>query len=284
VVEAIQEISPNALTSESRATGYLKRAKGLEEQAIPFIPLFINSVTGRFQAYTGRRVLKVRTFRNPASISCTATDATKTLTGTGFNALKIHDDAAGAGVQLGSRIEKIASDSSLDLDKAVTAALAGTSVVFGSEVMTVSGDGTDTLRIPESPLHAVYSAKSLDGDGAETTLDLTAARIVRQTTPGEAKLMLMSGDVFPKGWQNIRVECMVGIRPPSAARGEQGDWDEWDALELLCLRGVQVSFQDFLDAVGRTGTFEMASATQHIASFKLPDDLREGLLAYRRVG
>jgi len=284
VVDAIQELSPNALTSEARALAYLKRGSGLEPDAIPLVSMFVNAVTGRFQAYTGRRVLRARTFRNPVTINCTATEGLKALTGAGFAALKAEDDAAGAGLQLGSRIEKITSDVSLDLDKAVTAALVATPVAFGSEPMMLSGDGTDTLRIPESPLSAVYSATSLDREGAETALDMTAHRLVRETTPGESKLVLMSGDLFPKGVQNIEVEVLVGIRPPSAARGEMGDWDEWDSIELLCLRGVQVAFQDFMNAVGRTGTLEMASATQHIASFKLPDDLREGLAPYRRIG
>lgn len=279
-MDGVVEVSPNALTTLERAKSMLRRDESVEDFFPVWLPVLINSATARLERLTGRR-LAARTWRTPVTISCGHTADDATITGAGFTALKALDDAIGGNLPGGSRVFSITSGTALELTK--KAKTTGTAnITFGSAPMTLSGDGTTTIRVPEAPLLAVYGASSLDDGGVATALDLTGARIVAEGSPGYGVLHLMSGDTFPKGMQNIVLELKAGYAPPSES--ELGDWESWHDLEQQCLRLIQVSFQDYSKMVGRTGDLNLVMAAQHITSFKLPDDIREGLAPYRRVG
>jgi len=239
-------------------------------------------VTGQFEAYCGRR-LAARTYRNPVTLAgLSHTVNSPTVTGAGFNAMKRLDDLAGANLQLGTRLKKITSDTSLDLTKPAKTT-GSASITFGSKPITIDGSGLQELRIPQSPLHAVYSANYLDQSGNKTALDLTAARIQEQAGPGYARVLLMN-DVVPKGSRNVEVECFAGYRTPTGDASDMGDWEAWAELELLCWRMLQVNFQDYAQAAGRTGDLSLVEAAQHVGSFELPKDIRQGLAPFRRLG
>lgn len=279
-MDGLVELSPNALSTLDRAVHYIGRDKGAEQDAEEWAAILLNASSGRIQRYCGRE-LACRTHRTSSTISCTSTVDDQTLTGAGFLALKAVDDAMGVNLAFGSRIQSITSDAALELTR--KAKVTGSaSVTFGSAPLTLSGSGTDTLRIPQSPLVEVYSAKWLDPAGLKTAIDLTAHRIVRETTPGESQLILMSGDTFPWGRQNIELELKVGLRAPSAT--DLGDLDDWNDLELACLRLIEIGWQDFKSHAGRSGDLSLVQAAQHITSFKLPDDISQALAPVRRVG
>ena len=233
-------------------------------------------MTGRFETLTRRKLL-VRTYRDPVQISCTTSENDETVTGSGLDALKRYDDVSGAGLALGTRVESITNAGSIELSKKAKAA--GTSVrTFGSAPLQVDGTGTCELYAPERPLHEVYAIKRLDSFGFVTALDLTDMRI-----DAETGLIVLPGDYFPKGSLNIELHCCAGYRPPSEVAGDSGDWEQFQDLEMLALRAIQVGFQDFMQQAGRSGDITVLQATQRIQSFRLPDDIRQGLASFRRL-
>jgi hypothetical protein len=269
------DLSPYALTTLEAALSYLKRDFGKEAAAEDIVVLCINGVTGKMEDYTGR-ALRARTYRGTTTISCTSTVDVRTLTAAaGLNALKTLDDALGANLQPGTRVDSIESDLSLTLSKKAETTGAA-NVTFGSEPLALDGEGGNVAYLPERPVVEVYTAKWLDADGVKTALTLTGARLDKGTGR-----YLLPNDTFPKGKRNIEVECKAGVVPPTAT--DRGHWREWETLQALCLRGVQVAWQDYMQQVGRTGDVNVVQATQHIQSFKLPDDVREGLDRYARL-
>lgn len=272
-------LSPNALVGGDdpvgRAMDYVKRLVGGSEDGVgDYIVLAINGATGRMERLTNRR-LKSRTYRNTASISCGATLDSETLTGSGFLDLKVGDDAVGANLEAGSRIDSIESAGSLTLTKKARAT--GTAAVtFGSAPITVNGEGSSSIRIPEYPVSEVYSVKEVDSTGTRTALDLAGARLDKLT----GKLLLMTG-VTTKGSINLEIECKAGYVQPTATA--LGDWEEWNDLEQLCLRITQIMFQDYAQAVGRTGDKNIVQFTQHIVGFEMPADIADALRKYERL-
>lgn len=272
-------LTPNVLVGGddpvSRARDYLKRlVVGSEDQAADFTVLAMNAATGRMERATNRR-LRSRTYRGTSTISCTSTVDSETLTGAGFLALETQDDAIGANLEAGSRIDAIASDGSLTLSKKARASGAA-DVTFGSAPLVLNGTGTVVVQIPEYPVTEVYSVKEVADDGTKTALDLTGARLERET----GKYVLMNV-VAIKGTLNIEVECKAGYTQPAPT--VIGDWEDWNDLEQICLRLTQVMFQDYAQAVGRSGDTSIVQFTQHIVSFEMPADIAEALKKYARL-
>lgn len=266
-------LSPYALTSFDRARQYLKRPDAVSndtEDAV--ITLALNAIPGMFEGEVGRK-LACRVYRNAVTISCTATVNTTTLAAaSGLLALKTLDDAVGSTLAVGSRVASITSDAELELSKPAASSGAA-SITFGSEPLVLDGTGTGEIYLTARPVVEVYSAKWVDSLGVKNALDLTLARLDKAT----GRYVLQS-DVFPKGSLNIEVEAKAGYREPSAT--DRGDWEAWTRLEGLCLRTLQVMFQDFDTMAGRTGEISLATASMKVLDFKLPEDIREGLRAF----
>lgn len=238
----------------------------------------INAITGKFERHTGRK-LAARVYRNPVQISgCGTTVNDETVTGAGLNAVKALDDVAGAGVALGSRVAVPTSSVALELTKKAKATGSPVTLTFGSAPMTVDGTGCGDLWLPEYPVHEVYSIKHLDALGMPVALVLDGIRI--QADTGH---VILPNDSVPKGELNVEVECLAGYRAPNEVRGDPGDWEAWSELEMLAWRAIQVAFQDFMQQVGRTGDINVLQATQHVTSFTMPADIREGLRPFTRL-
>lgn len=260
-------LSPYTFSTIERTRQYLKRPGSvLEDNDADVIVEALNHVGGLFDGETGRK-LACRTYRNASVISCTSTIDTKNLTAaSGLLALKTLDDAYGANLTMGSRIDSITSDTALVLTKNATASGA-MSVTFGSEPLVINGTGSAQIYIPVRPVVEVYTIKWVDSMGTKTDYDLTGARLDRETG-----LYVLMSDAFPRGTLNIEIECKAGYREPTAT--DRGDWSTWAQLEGLCHRAVQVMFQDFAQAAGRTGEINLATASMKIMDFKLPDDIK----------
>lgn len=272
-------VTPNVLVGGddpvARAQDILGRlTRGSEDGSPDLIVHALNAATACMEKMTNRR-LRSRTYRETTAISCTSTVDSETVTGAGFLNLKNADDAVGANLDAGSRIDTIASDGSLTLTKKARASGAAT-VTFGSVPIVVDGDGTSVIRIPEYPVSEVYSVTSVDTLGVETAHDLTNARLERTT----GKLILAT-EATVKGLLNVRIECKAGYVQPSAS--QIGDWEDWNDLEKICLRLTQIMFQDYAQQVGRFGDKTIVQFTQHLVSFELPADLIEALGKYRRI-
>lgn len=266
-------LTPNVLVGGAdpvgRARGYINRNEGSEEGVDEWVVVALNGAVGKMEQKVGRK-LRARTYRNPVTISCTATTDDQTLTAAaGLSALKTLDDSMGTLLAGGSRIDSITSDVALELSRKATGAGA-VSVVFGSEPLLLDGDGSSTIFIPERPVVEVYSASWIDTDGTREALDLTGARLDKHT--GRYRL---PNDSFPDGDLNIEIECKAGILPPSITA--RSDHEEWNHVEQLCLRLCQVMFQDFMQQAGRVGDTNILQFTQHVSSFELPADIAEGL-------
>ena len=279
-MDGVSDLTPYALSSIERATAMLKRDQSAEDYFGDWLPLLLNAATARLESILNRK-LAARTYRNSVTISCGSTLNDETLTGAGFLALKALDNAVGVKLAGGSRVLSITSDTALELTRKTTVATGTANVTFGSRPITVSGRGSSAIWIPEAPVHEVYSAKVIESDGTKTALDLDAARIVPESSPGYGKLILMS-DEFPEGDRNIEIECLAGYRAPSTT--EVGDWEPWNDLEQACLRLCQVWFQDFANAVGRGGQIDLNVMRQTSSSLAMPRDIKEALAPYRRVG
>lgn len=266
-------LSPYALvTNRTKALALLGRAAGdaEEDRAIDAW----NWVTGAMERETGRR-LCVRSYRNPATISCGSTLSSTTLTGSGFTALKVWDDVVGTRIAPGTRIASIESATSLTLSLA--ALTTGTvSATFGSAPLTISGDGTGDVWVPEYPLNAVYSVSSVDDNAVRTALSLTGARILSAET-GQYHL---TQAVMPSGAQNIEVECQAGYRPPTSA--DLGH-PEWDDLERLATRLAIIAFQDQSRLIGRVVSEQLTGVGMTMPGFDIPADIRAGLRRYARL-
>lgn len=261
-------LTPNVLVGGTdpvaRARAYVGRELGSEDGIEQPIVAALNGATGKIERRVNRG-MRVRTYRNQVTISCDTTVDDQTLTAaSGLLALKVDDDASGSSLALGSRIASITSDAALELTRKATSGDAMT-VTFGSAPIILDGDATDYIYIPERPVVEVYSAKWVAFDGTKTALDTTGARLDKHT--GRYKL---NADIFPRGKQNIEIECKAGVTPGV-------DWDLWNHLEAVCLRLVQVMFQDYIKQVGRAGDINIVQFTQHILDFKLPEDIAEGL-------
>jgi hypothetical protein len=268
-------LSPYALTSLETALTYTKRDAGREPQAPDLLTLFINGVTGKMEDHTGRN-LRARTYRSPVTIAgCVVTNDSRNLTGAGFLALKKLDDALATTLAMGTRVESIENDAALTLNRKATGTTGAVAVTFGSEPLLVDGSGESVIYLPNRPIVEIYSIGSLDADGAVSALNITGARLDKATGRYE-----LTNDRFPKGWRNIQVEYKAGVVIPSAT--ERGHWREWEALQALCLRGVQVAWQDYMGQAGRSGDVDLVKASQHIVGFELPADIRDGLNQYRQ--
>jgi len=289
-------LHPFALTSLEAALAYLRRDGAVASDDQEQVTWAVNEATARIMAWCGRQALRVRTFRNPVTLaSLTTTINDETVTGIGFTAsVKQYDEVVGTQVAPGTRVASVTSNTSLELDrKAILTSAGGASLAFGSEVLLLNGDDAENsdrqdgsglfgygnaIYAGEHPLNAVYSLKYVSdlATGALTALDTTAAVIVRETG-----YIILRNDSFPRGRGTVQLECSVGYIPPSSTA--RGDWMEWPILEHACKRVVQVMFQQYKHAMGAKTRIEAPGGTFEVQDFKMPEDVAEALLPFRRM-
>ena len=275
------ELSPYALVAEDKARAFVHRDQAGERGLEDWIPSCINAATAKLEAHCGRH-LAARVWRNPVTLSCTTTADSETVTGASVGAqVKVLDDVSGVGIRQGTRVASITNPTTLVLTKKATAP--GTvDLTFGSRVIKERGDGDPVLHIHEAPIETladIYSIKRRGLSGVLETIDLADADLRSEAGPGIARLELASG-VWGKD-SRYEIECRAGY--PAAGSGAGLQWESAQ-LEWAALRMVQVMWQDFATAAGRTGSLDLMQAVQRFESFRLPDDIRADLAPYRRIG
>lgn len=254
---------------------YLNRAVGAGEGDSERVIRAANHAAGYAERRTNRR-LTARVYRAAAAIaSCATTISDTDVTGTGFTAgVKALDEVTGVGLQPGTRVASVTSNTALVLDRPALAT--GTvSLTFGSERLAVDGSGSQVLMCPEYPVQELYSAAYLDSDGTETALDTTAYRI------GRTGRIYFPNDTFPEGELNILIGCRAGYQEPSATY--RGDFNDWQAIQHMHLRLAQVFFQDEASQPGRIVDRSIAQFSANVPDFKLPADIEELLAQFKRL-
>lgn len=267
------------LASIDVLTAYLKRDLASNTGDLDQVIRAANKASAWMAGRTTRRLVG-RTYRNPVTLTgLTTTQDSPAVTGAGFLALKADDDAVGAQLSAGSRILSITDDGHMTLNRPAAAGSAGgASITFGSAPLQMDGPRRNQadFYIPEYPLNALYSIVYIDASGLRTSMDLTNARIQKET--GRVHL-LSSG--LPWGSINIEVEAHCGYLQPTASR--LGHWDEWSDLQGILLRATQVIFQDMLNSSGRIVSKTIGPAVSQLPDFKMPDDIESAISGYARL-
>ena len=224
------------------------------------------------------RNLVARTYREAVAIAaCVVTADSTAVTGTGFTAgVKAFDEVVGAGLQPGSRVASVTSNTALVLDRKAETAGNPVTLTFGSERLRVDGSGTGTIHVPEYPVQELYDAVTVDEDGTETAIDTTGYRLGKET----GRLVIMN-DSFPEGDLNILIGCRAGYQEPSATA--RGDFSKWTALQHLCFRLAQVYFQDEAAQPGRIVDRSIAQVSANIPDFTMPRDIQDLLASFARL-
>jgi len=269
----MEPLSPYALGTLDDLLRHLKVTGGAQSDDRDRAVESGNRAVGWMERHT-TRALRVRTHRNTVTISGTWT-TTAVVTGTGFTAaVKAHDDILGVGLEIGSRVLSVDSNTQITLDRLPTAAGTGVTLTVGSRPLTVDGRETSDLWIPEYPVSEVYGTKWRDTAGTLTALDLTGASLERETGH-----YLIPNDVAPKGEHNIEIECLAGYTPPSATT--RGDWSDWENLKGLWLRISEVFYQEKKSPPGRRISQNLGQSSWSTDP-RMPDDVMSDIEYYAR--
>jgi hypothetical protein len=271
-------LSPNALTTVERARSYLQQKGPREDfelaEAIEFATAALEVETRRRLAERWYRANVTRAGLTLGADSATVTGGTDFST-----ALAVAMDVfyAGGSLRWGSRIASIASNASLDLTLPATTAVVGTaSLTFGS----VDGPqewehgGGRKIMLLEYPVAEVLSVETVGLDGQVTPLSLTNSLLRRKSG------VLIMADEIPGRGDMLRVAFRAGYRRPTLQDREHEQ--EWKRLEHLCLRCVQVFWQDYRHEIGRSVELNMREQLLRFTSLKLPEDIRDGIASFAR--
>lgn len=271
------QLSPNALTTIERARSYLQQpATGQDFE----LASAIEFATGIMETQTRRRLAERWYCETVQKTGLTlALDSVDVTAGTGFDVdLRPAMDAfhAGGSLRWGARVASISSASALKLTVAAKTAGTGQAVTFGSADGSLEffhGGGRAVL-LPEWPASEVKSVTVLYTDGTTRALSLTNSRLRPMNG------ILLMGDEWPANRDLIRVELRAGYRRPSLS--DRAHEQAWNRLEHLCLRCVQVLWQDYRHEIGRSVEVNMRDQLLRFTSLKLPEDIRDGLAEFAR--
>jgi hypothetical protein len=281
-------VTPYGFATVAQVLAHLKRTSPSAEDTRAATAA-LNWTAGQLERATGRR-LCMRSYREPVVIACATTINTKTVTGSGFNALLQYDDVVGANLAVWSRVASVESDGSLTLTENATASGA-TTLTFGSERLVVDGhpgppewlstypeeSQSRMVQIPEYPVLEMPTAMaSVDDAGAETAISLVGARLDRDT----GHLRLGQGCV-PRGDGNILIQCRAGYAEPTGL--VRGNPSEWYDLQHWTLRLCECFFKDQTNLLGRETTVSALGLNLTVQGWEIPADIEKGLSAYRRM-
>ena len=256
--------SPHSFISPERLQARIKRTGAAEDDVEQRLVDAVNAAELWMRGFTKRR-LKAQNHRTPVAIACSALSLSTTLTGSAFTTqLEAGDDAVGVGLEVGSQVSSIASASSLTLSRKTTASLSGVSVTFGSAPLRVSGEGTNELYLPETPLVELFSLY-YDVAGTLTAIDATGA-----TYDNEVGRIVLANDIFPKGNLNIVANARCGYEQPTATT--LGHW-QYAGLEAAAMRCAEVFYMDALQVRGRSEQFSAGHVSASFSSFDMPKDV-----------
>jgi hypothetical protein len=146
------------------------------------------------------------------------------------------------------------------------------SVVVGKRpTLVLDGDGTAELYFPEYPVNTVSSIIERYPDGTTTrALNITGLRYI------SGHGIYLPYDSFSKSKSNIEVVCNLGYSSSSHAR-------ERRALEAVCLRWVQVLWQDRDAVIGRGSSFGVGGDAVQLSESAMPADIQAALDPFVRM-
>ena len=139
----------------------------------------------------------------------------------------------------------------------------------GGGAIRFSGRGVNEVAFPQFPISTVDMIEVLDGTGAVIReLNITGWR-------ASARGMLyLPNDGFERGYLNHVYTGAAGISTSSA---------EWKALTGICLRWVQVMFQDWHNGIGRGVAMTVGGNSVSLIDAPMPKDIRSALLPFARL-
>jgi len=265
--------SPHSFIAPEQLQARLKRAGDAEVDIEQRLVDAVNAATLWMEQHTKRR-LRARNYRTANTITCSASSGDETLTGSGFTTqLFAGDDAVAVGLSVGSQVASITSASALELNRKTTAALSGVSVMFGSQPLRFSGDGSVEAYLPEFPLVQLLSIYR-DDAGTLTAINTDGAYFDL-----EVGLIVLANDTFPRGNQNIVVNARCGYVQPTAT--DLGHW-AYAALESAAMRCAEVLFTDALQVRGRSDNFSAGGLSASFSDFDMPKDVLAMLAPFVR--
>lgn len=271
------QLSPNALTTVERARSYLQHAATQQDFELASA---IEFATGLMETQTRRRLAE-RWYCETVSKSglTMGADSVDLTTGAAFDTdLRVAMDAfhAGGNLRWGARVRSITSATACKLTLPAKAALAAQVVTFGSAdgSLEFTHGGGRQLLLPEYPVSEVKAVTVLYTDGTTRALSLANARLRPQTG------IYIMGDEYPATGEYIRVEFRAGYRAPTVS--DRAHEQPWRRLEHLCLRCVQVLWQDYRHEIGRSVEVNLRDQLLRFTSLKLPEDIRDGLFEFAR--
>lgn len=281
--DLLPEVNPYAFISVGLAAKYIRRgdlSTDDGEEPELWCRAFINSTTAVIEAKTGRP-LAARSYRTEISGSYTLADGSAEVVGD-TAVLRERDELAGDGIPIGSIIDSIDDATHFTMSKKASETGAKT-LTFGFGPLVCDGrpgdvtrEGYQILQVPEYPVQALHSVSYRDAAGALTAVDITGARIDRNT----GRVVLPVG-YLPSGDQNIEIECVAGYLPPRAGR-IQG-FNGWHDLAWAQARMVKIGWSDFLKGFGRTANIQFGEVNEFINDYRWPADIDECFKRHRRM-
>lgn len=137
--------------------------------------------------------------------------------------------------------------------------------------LKLDGRGSATIMMTEYPINTITSMTERYADGVSTRpLNLTGLRIMT------GHQVYLPNDSFAYGFRNIEVVCNLGYAAVTHDR-------ERRALEAICLRWVQVLWQDRDAAIGRGTTFGVGGETVQLIQSAIPPDILDALRPFERI-
>jgi len=252
----------------------MKRVEGAEDDIERRIDEAINGCASFLERVTRRR-LKARNYRTATTTTVTFAASSTQVVGNAFDLLEVGDDILSLYAPVGAQIASIDSFAILQMTRKAAANESNRSVTFGSEPITLSGDGTSELYCPEFPLVELFAAYYKNTDGSRTAIDTDNAVLERST--GRIRLMQ---DIFPVGSMNIDLEVRAGyVAPSTTSLGHQ----EWYDLEALSFRVAEIFFADALNLRGRTENMSVGAVSASFGLSDMPADVQAGVRRFMRL-
>jgi hypothetical protein len=262
----VETLKPYALIDTEQARNYLKFDTPVDDEVLTALCNEATSVLERNCA----RPLRARPHLNPSSLTCTTTTEQRGLTAAPgvFDVLRPGMLVSGTGIQAGTFIRSIESGTALTMSLPATASGSASRTFTGQGPVVRDGSGTTELLLPNWPLQEVVSLKERDASGALTSLSTAGHRKF-------AGILVLTGDVFPKGRFNIELECVLGYLSTD---------DQLASLQHAAKRLVQVMYLDHQDKIGRGTDVSIQGFQVTFMDKPLPPDIEGIVRTFRRIG
>lgn len=132
------------------------------------------------------------------------------------------------------------------------------SAALGNRI-ALDGNDTSRIRVTAFPVTAFTAAAYLDADGVESAITTTGYALDQK-----AGIIMLRGDYFPHGHQNILISCTAGL---------VADSEGLAVAEHACLRLVAAWFDRWKNALGITTSANEGGVTTTFAQDEMPQEV-----------